>query len=282
MAVITPTGQPCGAVVTEIDLAGPLTDAEAAQLRAGLDDHHVLAFPEQPMTNEQFERFSTAFGALGTDPFFVPIEGSDHIAEVRREADETAPLFADNWHSDWSFLETPPVATCLLGIEIPPVGGDTLFANQHLAYERLPAELKAKVDGLRAKHTSRRIYGKGSKHDPDAEGAAGVSMDIVVDKDAFDGEHPLVRIHEGNGRPAFYSTIGYIQGIVDMPIEEARELMGEIYQHQTADEIVYRHTWAPDMCVIWDNRSVLHKATGGYEGHRRVLRRTTIIPAIGT
>jgi len=279
MAVIAPTGQPCGAVVTDIDLTEPITAAKAAQLRSALDEHHVLAFPDQPMTNDQFERFSTAFGALGTDPFFTPIEGSDHIAEVRREADETTPLFADNWHSDWSFLETPPVATCLLGIEIPPVGGDTLFANQHLAYERLPPDFKAKVDGLRAKHTSRNIYGKGSKHDPDAEGAAGMSMDIIVDKDAFDGEHPLVRTHEGNGRRAFYSTIGYIQGIIGMTDDEARDFMIEVYRHQTADEVVYRHTWAPDMCVIWDNRSVLHKATGGYEGHRRVLRRTTIIPA---
>ena len=279
MVVFTPTGQACGAVVTDIDLTRSLSDAESAALRAGLDEHHVLVFPDQPMSNEDLERFSTSFGALGTDPWFVPIEGSDYIAEVRRDADDTSRLFAENWHSDWSFLETPPVATCLLGIEIPPVGGDTLFANQHLAYESLSDDLKQRVDGLRAKHTDRNIYGKGSMHDPDSENAAGGSMNIRVDREALDGEHPLVRMHEGNGRPAFYSTIGYIQGLVDIDDDEAGELLREVYRHQTADEVVYRHAWQPNMCVVWDNRSVLHRATGGYEGHARLLRRTTIVPA---
>jgi len=222
MPVFTPTGQPCGAVVTDIDLSGPLTAAEAAALRTGLDDHHVLVFPDQQMDNDDLMRFSTAFGELGTDPWFVPIEGSEHIAEIRREPDETSRLFAEGWHSDWSFLETPPVATCLYGIDIPPVGGDTLFANQHLAYERLPDELRARVDGLQALHTDRNIYGEGGMHDPDSEGEQGRTMNIVARRPPTDGDHPLVRMHEGNGRPAFFSTAGYIQGIAGMADEEAR------------------------------------------------------------
>ena len=99
------------------------------------------------------------------------------------------------------------------------------------------------------------------------------------DRDPYDGEHPLVRIHEGNGRPALYSTVGYIQGIVGMDDDEARELLRDLYHRQTAEEITYRHTWQPNMVVVWDNRSVLHRATGGYEGHSRLLRRTTILPA---
>lgn len=264
-----------------IDLTAALDDDTQASLRRGLDDHHVLVFPGQPMTNADLERFSTTFGQLGTDPWFVPIDGSDHIAEVRREADETSRLFAEAWHSDWSFLESPPVATCLLGIDIPPEGGDTLFANQHMAYEQLPDDLVARIDGVRAVHTSRNIYGKGGMHDPDADGEEGRSMNIVADQEPFDGEHPLVRLHEGNGRPALYSTIGYIQGLVGWDDAEARRLLKELYHHQTSDEFVYRHTWEPDMCVIWDNRSVLHRATGGYEGHRRLLRRTTIVQAPG-
>ena len=141
MAVITPTGHACGAVVTDLDAAA-VNDAEAAELRSALDEHHVLVFPDQRMSNDELERFSEAFGRLGTDPWFIPIEGSDHIAEIRRDADEEAPLFGEGWHSDWSFLDSPPVATCLLGLTIPPVGGDTLFANQHLAYDRLPDDLE--------------------------------------------------------------------------------------------------------------------------------------------
>lgn len=280
MAVVTPSGQPCGAVVTDIDLREPLDQAVASSLRHGLDQHHVLAFPDHVLTNAELERFSGTFGRLGTDPWFVPIDGSDFIAEVRREANETSRLFGEGWHSDWSFLDTPPVATCLYGIDIPPVGGDTLFANQHLAYERLPADLRAQVDGLRAIHSDRKIYGKGGQHHPDNEGEQGRRMAIVADRDPYDGEHPLVRIHEGNGRPAFYSTVGYIQGIVGMETGAAKALLGEIYRHQTAEEVTYRHRWEPNMVVVWDNRSVLHRATGGYEGHARLLRRTTILPAV--
>jgi len=282
MAVITSNGQPCGAVVTDIDLSGELSEAESAQLRAGLDEHHVLVFPDQALTDDQLERFSTSFGELGVDPWFVPIEGSEYVAEIRRDADETSRLFGEGWHSDWSFLDTPPVATCLYGIDIPPVGGDTLFANQHLAYERLPEDLKGRVDGLRAKHSDRHIYGKGGMHDPEDEGEQGRSMNIRVNRDPYDGEHPLVRTHEGNGRPAFFSTVGYVQGIVDMDADEAKELLREVYRHQTADEVVYTHKWEPNMVVVWDNRSVLHKATGGYEGHSRLLRRTTVLPRIGS
>ena len=280
MAVFTPTGQACGAIVTDIDLTNPLSQHEAAALRVGLDEHHVLVFPDQAMSNEDLERFSLAFGELGVDPWFVPIDGSDHIAEVRRDAEETSRLFAESWHSDWSFLETPPVATCLFGIDIPPTGGDTLYANQHLAYELLPEDLRAKVDGLQAMHSSRNVYGKGSMHDPDNEGELGRTMRIVPDQEPFDGVHPLVRRHEGNGRLAFYSTVGYIQGLVGMDEAEARELLREVYRYQTADEVVYRHSWEPNMAVVWDNRSVLHRATGGYEGHSRLLRRTTIVPAL--
>jgi len=279
MAVYTPTGQPCGAVVTDIDLSAPLSEEESAGLRAGLDEHHVLVVPDQYLSNGDLERFSGAFGALGTDPWFVPIEGSEYIAEIRRDADEQSRLFGEGWHSDWSFLDTPPVATCLYGIDIPPVGGDTLFANQHLAYELLPDDVRARLDGLRAEHSDRHIYGKGGQHHPDNEGEKGRSMNIRGDRDPYDGEHPLVRIHEGNGRPALYSTVGYIQGIVGMDDDEARELLRDLYHRQTAEEITYRHTWQPNMVVVWDNRSVLHRATGGYEGHSRLLRRTTILPA---
>lgn len=278
---ITPTGQPCGAVVTALDITVPLAGPEASALRAALDAHHVLVFPDQPLTNVQLEQFSTAFGTLGTDPWFVPIDGSDHIAEVRREADESTPLFGEGWHSDWSFLETPPVATCLHADVIPPVGGDTLFANQHLAYERLPAELRARVERLQATHSDRNIYGRGGMYHPDNDVEAGRSMQIVADRAPYDGQHPLVRVHEGNGRPALYSTVGYIQGIVGLDDDEGRALLVDVYAHQTTDDVVYRHRWEAGMTVVWDNRSVLHRATGGYEGHARRLRRTTILPDIG-
>ena len=274
---VEPSGQACGATVTGVDLTQPLSKDEASAIRSAWLTHHVLAFPEQPMTDDDLERFSLCFGQFGDDPFIAPIEGREHVIAVCRDANETAPLFAETWHSDWSFLDSPPVATCLLGLTIPPVGGDTLFANQHLAYDRLPDDLKSRLEGLVAKHSDRFIYGKGSMHDPASDETAGQTMTIRGDRDPYDGQHPLVRIHEGNGRPALFSTLGYVQGVVDMEDDEARSLLREIHEHQIDDAVIYRHRWELDMAVVWDNRSVLHRATGGYEGHDRLLRRTTIV-----
>ena len=132
--IVEPSGQACGATVRGVDLAGELSDALMADIRAAWLEHKVLAFADQQMDDDALERFSLAMGGFGEDPFFDPIEGRTNIAAILREADEQTPLFADNWHSDWSFLAKPPQATCLLAIEIPPVGGDTLFSNQAAAF----------------------------------------------------------------------------------------------------------------------------------------------------
>ena len=283
MAVYTPTGQPCGAVVTDIDLSAPLSEEESAGLRAGLDEHHVLVVPDQYLSNGDLERFSGAFGALGTDPWFVPIEGSEYIAEIRRDADEQSRLFGEGWHSDWSFLDTPPVATCLYGIDIPPVGGDTLYANQVAALAAMPADLRSRIDGLTAIHSARTAYAPDGMYG-DADGDDR-SMRIVVSDEAYATQnHPLVRAHRESGVEAIYSTLGYIVGIEGMPDNEAAELLIELYKWQTRDEFVYRHVWEPNMVTMWDNRCVLHRATGGFEGFERLLHRTTIgyNPNVGT
>jgi hypothetical protein len=122
---IVPSGQACGALVAGIDLTAPLAEQSIAEIRAAWLQHHVLAFPDQPMSDDDLERFSLSFGPFGEDPFIAPIPGRSHVIAVRRMADERSPLFAENWHSDWSFQATPPAGTCLFGIKIPPVGGDT-------------------------------------------------------------------------------------------------------------------------------------------------------------
>src|SRR3546814_235355 len=147
---IIPSGQACGARVTGLDLTRPLAPETVAELRAAWLDHHVLAFPDQAMSDDDLERFTRYFGDFGDDPFIAPIPGRRHVIAVRRRADETAPLFAENWHSDWSFQARPPAGTCLFGITIPPVGGNTEFANQHAALDAMPSALRARVEGLQA------------------------------------------------------------------------------------------------------------------------------------
>ena len=274
MLRIEPSGQACGARVTGVDLSAALDTETVAAIRAAWLDHHVLAFPDQSMDDDALERFTVAMGGFGVDPFFAPIPGREHIAAILREADERTPLFAENWHSDWSFQAQPPAGTCLLAIEIPPKGGDTLFANQHAAWDALPANKQAEWGELVAIHSARLAYAPDGSYGTRDEGR---SMAIRPGEEArAEQTHPLVPSHPETGRRGFYSTLGYVVGIEGMDDEDAFPLLREVAAWQSRDEFVYRHVWEPDMLILWDNRSLLHRATGGYQGHRRELHRTTI------
>lgn len=272
---VTPTGQACGAEIRGVDLTKALSPEEVAEIRAAWLEHHVVVFPDQVIDDDDLERFTLCFGPFGEDPFFGPIPGRENIAAIRRDADETSPLFAEAWHTDWSFQKNPPQGTCLRSLVVPPVGGDTLFANQHAAYDAMPDDLKERVEGLQAIHSAKLPYSPdGAYGDKDK---AGRSMDIRPSEDAFAEErHPLMRPHPETGRPCVYSTIGYIIGIDGMDQTEAIGLLKTLHDWQTRDDVVYRHEWAENMLVMWDNRSVLHAATGGFDGHARLLHRTTV------
>ncbi len=273
---ITPTAASCGAIATGVDITNDLSDDLVAELRHHWLEHKVLVFPGQKMSNTDLERFSQYFGELGDDPFFGHIEGHEHICAIQRKADETAPVFAEFFHSDWSFMDVPPAGTALYGITIPPVGGDTLFADQVAAYKALPDELREKVDGLTAVHSAELGYAPDGVYG-DSEENRGRSMTIIPSEKAREKrEHPLVITHRETGERALFSSLAYIQGFVGVDQEEAGALLVELYQHQSQDAFVYRHKWQKDMLVMWDNRSVLHSATGGYDGYDRLLHRTTI------
>ncbi len=271
---VIPSGQACGAAITGVDLSKPLTDAQVAEIRAAWLEHHVLSFPGQDISDDDLERFTLYFGGFGHDPFFDPIEGREHIAAIRRDANEKSPLFAENWHSDWSFQEHPPAGTCLRSITIPPTGGDTLFANQHAALDVMPSDMRAKLEGKVAIHSAKLAYAPDGAYGEKDEDR---SMAIRPDESARDTRlHPLIRAHPETSRLGLFSCMGYIIGFEGMTQEEALPLLQELYAWQSRDEFVYRHKWEPNMLVMWDNRSVLHCATGGYEGHDRLLHRTTI------
>lgn len=271
---VEPSGQACGAQVSGVDLSRPLGAELIAEIRAIWLEHHVLAFPDQAIGDDDLERFTLAFGGFGHDPFFAPIPGRNHIAAIRREADEQSPLFAENWHTDWSFQARPPSGTCLMAVDIPPHGGDTLYANQHAAWEALPASRQAELADLIAVHSARLAYAPDGTYGAKDKGR---SMDIRPSEEALATQtHPLVPAHPETGRHGFYSTLGYIIGIEGIEQSAAIPLLMELQQWQGDERFMYRHKWEPGMLVMWDNRSVLHKATGGYEGHRRELHRTTI------
>jgi len=268
--------QSCGAEISGIDLTKELLESQISDIRDLWLEHHVLSFPNQLLDDDALERFTLCFGSFGDDPFIAPIPGRKNIIAVKRTADEKVPIFADNWHTDWSFQETPPAGTCLYGKIIPTKGGDTLFANQHLALEKMPSSLRKKLEGKQATHSALVPYSPGGGYgDKDRE--MGRSMDIRASEDAFTKQlHPIIKKHPETKREGIYGTIGYIIGIDGMDSQSAMKLLMELSAWQCQEEFIYKHKWKKDMLIMWDNRSVLHRATGGYEGQERLLHRTTI------
>lgn len=273
---VTPTGSICGALVQGVDLSRPLSTELVAELRAAWLEHKVLVFPDQHINPDQLVEFSLQFGEIGEDPFFGHIDEHPQVAAIQRNADEKTSIFAEVFHSDWSFLEVPPAGTALYGITIPPVGGNTLFADQVAAFERLPDRLRDRVEGLTAIHSAALGYAPDGAYG-DADQDSGRSMKILPSERARDTfEHPMVRTHHETGKRALYSSAAYIKGFVGLEKEESDELLMELYLHQTQETLVYSHPWRSSMLVMWDNRSLLHAATGGYDGYDRLLHRTTI------
>ena len=265
---------PSGATLTGVDLRQPLNPDTVRGIRAAWLQHQVLAFPGQQLALEDLERFARAIGPFGSDPYFKSVPGHPHIAQVRRDANETTALFAESWHSDWSFLARPPAGTALYGDIIPPVGGDTLFANQYEAWEALPQAMKQLLLGRQGIHSARRGYAPGGIYGANDKGR---SMAIVYSESAMATQlHPIARVHPETGRTALYVSPGYTIGIEGMPADEAAPLLTELFAHQVKPEFIYRHHWSQGMLILWDNRCLVHAATGGYQGHARLLHRITI------
>lgn len=270
------TPEPCGyaARVDGLDLAGPPDDAALAGIRRAFAQYPVLCFPGLALDPASLQRFAGSLGAFGDDPYVEPMADYPHVIEVRREANETAPIFGSLWHSDWSFQATPPSATLLYGAVVPPRGGDTVFANGYAAFEALSPTMQRLLGGLDGVHSAAPAYGpKGLFSRDDASR----SMRIIVSADAERSEaHPIVRRHPGSGRPTLYVNHVYTVGIDGMRVDESRALLEYLFAHMTREEFVYRHRWEPGSLLMWDNRCVVHYADGGYEGHRRVMYRSTL------
>jgi len=265
---------PCGALIRGIDLSGPITGDQVATLRAAWLEHQVVAFPDQHLEIPDIERFAHYVGPYGEDPYIEAIPGHPHVVQVKREADEKTPIFAETWHSDWSFLPRPPAGTVLYGNIIPATGGDTLFSNQYAAWDGLPAATKALLQGRKAIHSARRGYARDGMY---GERDQGRSMAIKFGDSALKTQtHPVARPHSETGRLALFVSPGYTIGIEGMPDDEARGILRELFAHQSRPEYVYRHRWSEGMLTLWDNRCVIHAATGGYEGQRRLLHRITV------
>jgi taurine dioxygenase len=271
---VLPQDASCGARVTGVDLRQTLTDTQVAEIRSLWLQHQVLAFTDQDLAIEDIERFALTIGPFGVDPFFESIPGHPHVAQVRRDANERTPIFAETWHSDWSFLAQPPAATLLYGNVIPPMGGDTLFADQYAAWDTLPTDLKSLLADKQGIHSAGRAYSRDGAY---GEKDKGRSMAIRYSDSALATQlHPIARVHPETGRTALFVSPGYTIGIEGMSDEEAAPILRELFKHQSRPEVVYCHRWSQGTLLLWDNRCVNHSATGGYDGYDRLLHRITV------
>jgi len=271
---VVPQAQGFAAAVRGLDLRAPLAAGIERALLDAWTRYPVLYFPEQVLTPALLEQVSGYFGPFGHDPYVQPKAGFEHVIEVRRDAHETAPIFGGSWHSDWSFQATPPSATLLYGEVVPPRGGDTVFADACRAFEALSPTMQQLLLPLNAVHSAAPAYGpKGLFSRDDASR----SMQIIVSPEADKTElHPLVRRHPLSGRCALYINHVYTIGIEGMRGDESQALLDFLFKHLVRHEFIYRHHWQPRTLLLWDNRCVIHYADGGYEGHSRLMFRTTV------
>ncbi|MCR5874687.1 TauD/TfdA family dioxygenase [Phenylobacterium sp. J426] len=271
---VTPEPSGFGAEITGVDLSRPLAPEALAEVKRAWADHAVVAFPGQPLSLEALEAFTLQIGPFGEDPFIKPMPGHPNVLELRREPDEKATNFGAGWHSDWSFQPEPPAATILRSEVVPPVGGDTLFCDGARAYAALSPTFRTMLEGLRAVHSATRAYGTKGVFARETEKR---TMEIIVSPEADRSlTHPLVRTHPVTGRKALYVSPVYTTGIEGLTVEESQAILGFLFKHMTQAAFVYRHRWRPGMVLMWDNRCTAHLAEGGYDGHLRVMHRTTV------
>ncbi|HEY8616509.1 TauD/TfdA family dioxygenase [Phenylobacterium sp.] len=263
-----------GAEITGLDLSRPLDREQLAEVKAAWAAHAVVRFPDQPLDLDQLEAFTLQIGPFGEDPFIKPMPGRPNVLELRREPDEKATNFGAGWHSDWSFQPTPPAATLLHSEVVPHVGGDTLFCDCTRAYEALSPTMRSMLAPLRAVHSAGRAYGTKGVFARETERR---TMQIIVSEEADKTHtHPLVRTHPVTGRKALFISPVYTLGIEGLSPQESQAILGYLFGHMTQDAFVYRHRWRPRMLLMWDNRCTMHLAEGGYDGHLRVMHRTTV------
>lgn len=262
------------AEVRGLDLSQPLDEGTLSEVLTAWAAFPVLSFPDQPLTLDELEAFTLQIGPYGVDPFIAPMAGHPNVLEVRREASEKGIVFGAAWHSDWSFQPRPPSATLLHSQVVPPVGGDTLYADLRRAYDELPADLKERALASRATHSAKFAYGTAGVFVQDKNPRA---MNVLSSEDAHAVQvHPVVRTHPVTKRRALFVNPVYTTGIEGTADEEGRALLAQLYEHCLDERFVHRHRWSENMLVMWDNRCCAHNAEGGYEGHLRVMHRTTV------
>lgn len=273
---IRPFDAVLGAEIIGIDLAKPLNDTDFARVHQAHLEHGVLVFRDQQLTPQQHIDFSRRFGELQIHVLrqFL-LAGHPEVFIISNIIENGQPVGLGDagkfWHSDLSYKEIPSLGSMLYARELPSEGGDTLFASQQAAYDALPAELKKTLQGKLAAHSYLARY--------DDEVFTGIRRPTLTAEQIAEVKpaiHPVVRTHPETGRKGLFVNENFTTHILDMPEDESHALLQELYAHSAKEAFIYRHRWQDSDLVFWDNRALIHLATGCPAHLRRRMHRTTI------
>jgi len=268
---VRPIAGACGAEIAGIRIGDDLDDATIGEIRDALNRHCVIFFRDQELEPEQHKAFARRFGEIFVHPNYRGMQDDDEIVMVRREPGDKH-IVGEDWRADTTMVEAPPMGAILYAIEVPPYGGDTCFANQHLAYEALSAGMKRMLAGLRAVHSDRMVAG------PQAGRNAHRSTKVREDAEWRETvtSHPVVRTHPETGRKLLFVNRSYTVGFDGMTEAESRPLLEYLLEHGHRPEFTCRFRWEKGSVAFWDNRSVKHLAVNDAGPHRRLMRRVQI------
>jgi taurine dioxygenase len=270
---VEPVAGSLGAEVRGIDLTEVLDVDVVAALRAAILEHLVVFLPDQPMTLDDLERLTDQLGGRDTTPFVRPLDDRPYVIRVIKEPDDELN-FANAWHSDLSYLPEPPSFTLLHAWDVPDAGGDTVWANQHLALETLSAGLRETLRGLRAVHSAGMAYGTGGYLEAVRDKS---SMAIEPSPEAHRSQaHPVVIRHPETGQEALYVNPVYTTRFEGWSATESQALLAHLHRQAVHENLTCRLRWRRHTLAIWDNRSVLHNALNDYRGVRREMYRTSV------
>ena len=269
---VRPMAGALGAEVFGVDLSKAMDDATFDEVHRAFLENLVLFFRGQTLTDEQLAEFGRRFGPLAPLPPHRQHPGKFPELLVIDKTPEDKMVFGWEWHSDTTHLEVPTLGSILYAKILPPVGGDTLFANQYLAYETLSDGMKAMLDGMRAVHSNGRILRTLAEEATPAPGSEAQSASWA---DAS-ADHPMVRTHPETGRKALFVNEMHTERLADMTVEESQPLLRFLYDHAVRPEFTCRFRWEPGSVAFWDNRCVQHLALNDYPGHRRLMHRVQV------
>ena len=268
---VEPLSRHVGAEIGGIDVSAPIPDEVLAEIRDAFGRYGVVFLRDQDLRPEQHVAFAGCFGPININRLFAAVPGHPMIAEVRKEPDQTRNI-GGGWHTDHSYDAAPALGSMLYAREVPATGGDTLFASMYAAYDALSDGLKATLEGLRARHSSRHVFGA------EAMARRGDLNGRLRNAEAAtqDAVHPVVIHHPLTGRKALYVNPGFTLGFEGWTDDESRPLLNYLYRHAVRPEFTCRFHWRKGSLALWDNRATWHLAVNDYHGERRLMHRVTI------